>query len=536
MKRVLLLILIASNFALIFGQTNLTNEGTTVNNTITGEWEGVNIPRSVPTLFTYRNNSVTSVNSSGYMLQAGDEAPMSNNNNLDGEVITGNKFNWAGTYSSAIITHGLFAGYNTNQTVKYNYLNNVPYGIVFKSGTDAGVNMTNSSGVCAYNIVRNGKFAGRVKGMNGIKFYNNTFYSGDGHGWYLLLISNNMDRVVPAGSQNTQVFNNIFYSTVQIPMIEIYDNASLTGFKSDYNVFYCEDGEPTFNIAGVTKTWAQWQALGYDTHSTIVNPNFINTTDFVPAARLNYGTNLGTAYQTGLSTTATWTVGSSPATTNQNGTWQVGARIFDSGTSIVNPTYLNSIVENSTPAIIVMNFNLSMANIVPAISAFSVMVNAVARPVSAVNISGTKVQLTLSSEVYYGDIVSLTYTKPLTNPLQTSAGGMVLSIPAHSITNNILNPAVAASPVTVIMTIFPNHVYKILSISLVYSGNISALATAASPEIIRITDTYGKLYSEKVVETGVASIKIPLNLSSGIYIVKLLAGGLELASQKIIVY
>ena len=35
------------------------------------------------------------------------------------------------------------------------------------------------------------KFAGRVKGINGIKFYNNTFYSGDGTGWYLLLITAN---------------------------------------------------------------------------------------------------------------------------------------------------------------------------------------------------------------------------------------------------------------------------------------------------------------------------------------------------------
>lgn len=536
MKKVLLIILIASNFALIIGQTIVVNEGTTVNSTVSGDWSGVNIQRSVPTLFTYKNNSITSVNSSGYMLQAGDEAPLSTNNNLDGEIITGNKFNWTGTYGDAIITHGLFTGYNINQTVKYNYLNNVPYGIVFKSGTDAGVNMTNSTGVCAYNIVRNGKFAGRVKGINGIKFYNNTFYSGDGHGWYLLLISTNMDRTVPAGSQNTQVFNNIFYSTIQIPMIEIYDNASLVGFQSDYNVFYCEAGEPTFNIAGVKKTWAQWKALGYDTHSTIVNPNFINTTDFLPAARLNYGTNLGVAYQSGLATTATWTVGSTPATTNQNGTWQVGARIFDSGTSIVIPAYLSSVVENSTPAVIGMNFNLSLANVVPAASAFSVMVNSVARPVSAVTISGTKVQLTLTTEIHYGDIVNLTYTKPASNPLQTSAGGIALSILAHSITNSIQNPVVPVSTVTVKMTISPNHVYKTLNISLVYTGNISTLATSALPEIIRITDASGKLFIEKVVDSGIANIKIPMNLSSGVYIVRVLAGGLELTSQKIIVY
>ena len=121
------------------------------------------------------------------MLQAGDESPLPENNNLDGEVITGNKLIWNGQYSSSIITHGLFAGYNINSTVKYNYLQNVPYGIIFKSGTNTGVNMTFTSGGCAYNIWKNGKFAGRVKGINGVKFYNNTFYSGDGKGWYLVI-------------------------------------------------------------------------------------------------------------------------------------------------------------------------------------------------------------------------------------------------------------------------------------------------------------------------------------------------------------
>jgi hypothetical protein len=183
-----------------------------------------------------------------------------------------------------------------------------------------------------------------------------------------------------------------------------------------------------------------------------------------------------------------------------------------------------------------MNFNLSLANIVPPASAFSVMVNSIARPVSAVTISGTKVQLTLTSEIHYGDIVNLTYTKPASNPLQTAAGGIALSIPAHSITNSIQNPVVPVSTVTVKMTISPNHVYKTLNISLVYTGNISTLVSSALPEIIRITDASGKLFIEKVVDAGIANIKIPMNLSSGVYIVRVLAGGLELTSQKIIVY
>jgi len=136
-----------------------------------------------------------------------------------------------------------------------------------------------------------------------------------------------MDRAVPSPSLGTKVFNNIFYSTIQIPMIKI-ESGCLAGFESDYNVFWCTAGAPTFNIDGVTISWAEWRNRGYDAHSIIINPDFIDTNDFVPAVRLDYGKDLGAEWQTGLSNSARWIVGSSPATTDQNGTWQVGARIY----------------------------------------------------------------------------------------------------------------------------------------------------------------------------------------------------------------
>lgn len=327
MKKAIVILIIILNTYHSFSQTVLTIEGTTINNTISSNWAGVNIPRSVSTRLTYRNNSITSVNTQGYLLQAGDEAPGSTNNKLDGEVITGNKFVWNGANSSSVITHGLFVGYNINSIIKYNYLDKVPYGIIFKSGTDNGVNMTFTSGGCAYNICRNGKFAGRAKGVNGVKFINNTFYSGDGNGWYLLLITENMDRAVPSPSKGTKVFNNIFYSTSQIPMIKI-ESGCLVNFECDYNIYWCTAGEPRFSIDGGTVTWAQWRARGYDAHSRIMNPNFINYVDFVPSARLDFGTNMGSEWQSGLSTTATWVPGVAPSTTLQNGIWQVGARIY----------------------------------------------------------------------------------------------------------------------------------------------------------------------------------------------------------------
>jgi glycosyltransferase involved in cell wall biosynthesis len=314
-------------------QTILTREGQTYTNS-DGNWFGVNIPRSVPTIFSFKNNSITSVNTYGYMLQAGDESPLLTNNKLDGAVITGNKFIWNGTITPSIITHGLFNGYNINSVVRYNYLNKVPYGIIFKSGTDAGVNMTFTSGGAAYNIVKNGHFAFRMKGINGVKIYNNTIYSDDGNSWYLIYITENMDRTIGAPSLGARIFNNIFYTKFKIPNIAIKSEC-LTDFQSDYNVYWCEEGDnsPVFAIDKVTKTWAQWQALGYDKHSVVINPNFINTTAFVPAKRLNFGVDLGPIWQSGLSTTAVWGI-TDPQTTEQNGIWQVGAVIYEGTTGM----------------------------------------------------------------------------------------------------------------------------------------------------------------------------------------------------------
>jgi uncharacterized protein YjdB len=334
MKKFLLIIFLGINSALLFAQTVLTIEGTSEVNTLTGEWLGVDIPRGSPTILTYRNNSITSENTSGYMLQAGDEGLNSNANHLDGEIITGNKLIWNGT-DMLSITHGVFTGYNINAVIKYNYLENVPMGLIRKSN-----GMTNTAGGVAYNIVTNPNVGFVAKGMNNVNVYNNTFYSARTTAQAkrgLVEIYTNTDNGLNAPSAGTKVKNNIFYTKYQIYNIYIYEAACLSGFESDYNVFYCEAGTPMFNYLGAAKTFAEWQALGYDTHSVIINPNFINFIDFVPAVRLNYGTDLGATWQSGLSVTAVWGT-TDPATMNQNGVWQVGARIYYLPVTTINVT------------------------------------------------------------------------------------------------------------------------------------------------------------------------------------------------------
>ena len=115
----------------------------------------------------------------------------------------------------------------------------------------------------------------------------------------------------------------------------------MQGFESDYNIFWCEECEgnkPSFSVAGVTRTWEEWRAMGYDTHSRIRNPDFIDATSLVPAARMDYGTNLGAAFEYGLATSARWSVGQYPDTVRQNGTWQVGAILYAGTSSTIKVT------------------------------------------------------------------------------------------------------------------------------------------------------------------------------------------------------
>jgi uncharacterized repeat protein (TIGR01451 family) len=301
----------------------LVIEGTTVTDTQPGVAIIVAIPRSAPISFAYRNNSVTAENSGGYLLAAGGESPSFRDHFLDGSIVTGNRFTWTGTDQTAI-THALFVGYGINHRIEYNFLKDTPYGVVTKSS-----GMTFTSGGVAYNIITNPVQGGTIKGINGVKFYNNTFYQSRSTGVSASLrIYANQDAGAPGfPSTNAQVFNNVFYTKFQVPNISL-GTSSRPGFQSDFNVFFCESGTPMFVVEGLGNiTFAQWQALGYDTHSVVVDPHFVDTDRLIPSAPLGYGKDLGSEWQAGLSPQTVW--GSEPVTTNQGPTWQCGAYIVE---------------------------------------------------------------------------------------------------------------------------------------------------------------------------------------------------------------
>jgi uncharacterized repeat protein (TIGR02059 family) len=166
------------------------------------------------------------------------------------------------------------------------------------------------------------------------------------------------------------------------------------------------------------------------------------------------------------------------------------------------PVYTGSVIENAAPAMILMSYDLSLANIVPAPSAFSVQVNSVARAVSSVAIVSGKVQLTLASAVVFGDIVTVSYSKPSTNPLRTAAGGEAASINAKTVTNN------CAAPIPVYVgSVIENASPGILEIS--YDLSLANIVPASSAFTVQVNSV-----DRTVASVAIAGGKVRLTLSS----------------------
>jgi uncharacterized repeat protein (TIGR02059 family) len=168
------------------------------------------------------------------------------------------------------------------------------------------------------------------------------------------------------------------------------------------------------------------------------------------------------------------------------------------------PAYVSSVIENSTPALLEMTYQLSLANINPGNSAFSVKVNTVTRSVNSVSISGTKVQLTLASAVAYGDVVTVAYTKPVVNPLQTSSGGQAATLSASSVTNNV-SPAIPVYVSSVIENSTPALLEMTYQLSL---ANINPGNSAFSVKVNSLT---------KIVNSvSISGTKVQLTLAGAV--------------------
>ena len=225
----------------------------------------------------------------------------------------------------------LLFGDSSNGIFNYNFLTGCPYGIATKAyGT------SNSSGVISYNCFLNCFLSTTVKGVENTNIFNNTYVANDSssNDWYTFIDIEASDDLTKY-STGTIIKNNIFYSnTTNTTNMIIIDQTCLTGFVCDYNIYYdVNNSGLQFQVSvdngdsgSTTYDWTGWRALGYDSHSIIVNPN-LNLSTLIPSSALNYASNLGSSYNTGISTSNVWNT-TNTITQTQRATWQNGAFII----------------------------------------------------------------------------------------------------------------------------------------------------------------------------------------------------------------
>lgn len=166
------------------------------------------------------------------------------------------------------------------------------------------------------------------------------------------------------------------------------------------------------------------------------------------------------------------------------------------------PTLVTVLIQNASPEILEMTYSLTLANIIPPTSAFTVKVNTVIRTVNSVAISGTKVTLTVASPVAYGDVVTVAYTKPSANQLQTPDGGQAETLATRNVTNNVI----ASVPIftsAVIQNTTPTKLEMTYSLIL---ANIIPPTSAFTVKVNTVTRT--------VNSVAVSGTKVTLTLAS----------------------
>ncbi len=124
----------------------------------------------------------------------------------------------------------------------------------------------------------------------------------------------------------------------------------------------------------------------------------------------------------------------------------IAALLFSCSLTVYSqtPSYVSSEVKNTTPTRIEITYSVNLDTIVPASAAFSVLVNTLSRPVTAVAISGTRVVLFLPNAIIYGDVITVSYAMPSINQLRSISGEQAGSMTAQAVTNNV---AAGAPPI-----------------------------------------------------------------------------------------
>ena len=211
----------------------------------------------------------------------------------DNHLVNGNEYTKP-TRTSLSTNYSIYLSSSKNTLVEKNILHDLHAGAQNNTSTFYGIYITGDApeGEEIYvinNLVYNIFYSGTAyifynTGADGVYYLHNTIVVNDPSA----SISNTTRGFFQTGSaSNIKFLNNLIYIDRGGSGVKtgLYYGTSTSSIESDYNIIYVPNGNIGYYGANVS-TLAAWQALGFDLHSTDVNPVFAapNLLDYTPTA------------------------------------------------------------------------------------------------------------------------------------------------------------------------------------------------------------------------------------------------------------
>lgn len=293
---------------------------------ITGVWfsnpETGKTPISIGsngTLSTKNSINGVSVNTNalnGYGITCGADSTGAGNNKLENIVIDSSRVFGPLYYDNtkSVTIHGIFVGFQSNAIINHNFSLGHSFGVGYKGGV--GVDAINGS--IKYNVIKDNKNQGIIiGGVTNAPVYNNTLVFKNLNTPSLgAIYIYSIGLSYAFGTKIKNTITVIEQATALSRAVFLVDTDCLTNFECDYNIYY-SSLPLLFSVGSNNYTFAQWQALGYDTHSIVLPTLAAAKALFVDYDNMNFalsenslaigfGQNLGEPYNVGLDASTNW--------------------------------------------------------------------------------------------------------------------------------------------------------------------------------------------------------------------------------------
>jgi hypothetical protein len=187
----------------------------------------------------------------GYGMAVGTEGSSASDGMVKDILIHENKIDarYTTTGETDGTYHGIFIGHQNNGIIRHNKVSGAPLGLVFKAD---GTNYQYTTGGAFGNVAINCLQSQLMKGIDGVKAYNNTYVSDRDNALGVYMLEN----IAGAQSDNSDLKNNIIYLTGDNSTAIHCSDSSYLGLSANHNNIYSTVAKLIY-YDGMNKTFSE---------------------------------------------------------------------------------------------------------------------------------------------------------------------------------------------------------------------------------------------------------------------------------------